>query len=241
MEQQLIVLYRISDSGYKKEKLPHATKSHCLENALNVFGKAGFYIFADHCGQNTLDMIRSFGMEPRQTSIGSSGQSWKFVQKFAFDNFKKEDGIYFLEDDYLHLDDAKKIMLEGLSIADYVTLYDHKDKYLDGDKGGNPYVKNGGEMSRVLVSGSTHWKTTNSTTMTFGVKLETLIQDFKIWDKYTKGTYPHDFDIFKTLIGFGSIRNKILGKGRRLISPLPGRATHAEINWLSPLVEWEKI
>ncbi|MBY0426544.1 MAG: hypothetical protein K2Q22_12965, partial [Cytophagales bacterium] len=156
-------------------------------------------------------------------------------------NFSKEDVIYFLEDDYLHLPKAKQILLEGIAIAHYVTLYDHLDKYIDNGKGGNPYVFGGGELSKVLVSASTHWKTTNSTTMTFAAKLGTLVQDYSIWDKYTRGPHPHDFDIFKALIGFGSIWNRIFGKKRRLISPIPGQSTHVESAWLSPLIPWTSI
>lgn len=241
MAPRLIVLYRISDGGYKKEKMPHATKRHCLENALAVFGKEDFYVFADNCGDETLSMVRSLGIVPEITSIGSSGQSWKHVQKFAFQHFNDTDVIYFLEDDYLHTPDAKDILLEGIAIGDYVTLYDHKDKYLDGDKGGNPYVIQGGEMSKVLLTKSTHWKTTNSTTMTFATLLGTLKDDFAIWDKYTKGSHPHDFKIFKSLIGFGSIKYRLFSKKRRLISPIPGRSTHAEKDWLSPLVDWTKV
>ncbi len=232
------ILYRISDGGYKKEKLAHATKRHCLENALETFGINHFHVFADNCVPETLEMVKSLGVNPQVTSIGSSAQSWRYVQQYAFEHFSDNDIIYFLEDDYLHLPDSFKVLLEGIEIADYVTLYDHKDKYVDGI---NPMVKHGGEKSRVLLTHSTHWKTTNSTTMTFAAKLKTLKEDFAIWDKYTKKKHPNDFYIFRELIGFGNLWNKCFGKNRTLISPLPSRATHAETAWLAPLVDWTQI
>jgi transaldolase len=40
---------------------------------------------------------------------------------------------------------------EGLDISDYVSGYDHPDKYIDSDQGGdNPFIKDGGEITRVL-------------------------------------------------------------------------------------------
>ena len=70
-------------------------------------------------------------------------------------------------------------------IADYVTLYDHPDKYMDHDKGGpNPYISNGGEVTRLVKTDNSHWKLTNSTTMTFASKVNTLKQDRDIWMKH---------------------------------------------------------
>lgn len=40
--------------------------------------------------------------------------------------------LYFVEDDYLHREGWIDVLLEGFQVpgADYVTLYDHRDKYL---------------------------------------------------------------------------------------------------------------
>ena len=46
------------------------------------------------------------------------------------------------------------------------------------DIGGNPYCKGGAEDTRVYLTESTHWKITNSTTMTFACFSEILKKDY---------------------------------------------------------------
>jgi outer membrane scaffolding protein for murein synthesis (MipA/OmpV family) len=58
--------------------------------------------------------------------------------------------------------------------ASFVSLYDHPDKYLPPSQGGNPYCEGGAEDTRVYLTKSTHWKITNSTTMTFAATVSTL-------------------------------------------------------------------
>ena len=76
--------------------------------------------------------------------------------------------IYFIENDYLHKPNSQEILKEGFDLgASFVSLYDHPDKYLPPEKGGNPYCQGGAEDTRVYLTNSVHWKITNSTTMTF--------------------------------------------------------------------------
>jgi hypothetical protein len=146
--------------------------------------------------------------------------------------YKDNEVVYFIENDYIHKPNSQTILLEGIELgADYVSLYDHPDKYIDADKGGNPFIENGGEITKVFLSNSCHWKLTNSTTMTFATKVKKLREDEKIFRKWTTDTYPHDFKIFLEL-------NDI---NRSLITPLPGFSTHGETSWLSPLTNWNDI
>ena len=113
----------------------------------------------------------------------------------------------------------------------YISGYDHPDKYLNRESGGNPYIEDGGEVTRVTKSKSCHWKITNSTTMTLAAKVRTLKRVEPILRKWTLGTHPNDFQMFMEL------RNQ----GELLVTPLPGYATHGETAWLSPLTDWSKI
>ncbi|MFN0048875.1 MAG: hypothetical protein ACKVOU_07125 [Cytophagales bacterium] len=237
----ITTLYRISDGGYKKDKLDFADKFYCLENYISVFGKDELIVFADNCKEETVARLKSYGLDVRFSSIGSSGQSWKMVAKFALENYKDDQIIYFLEDDYLHLKNSRKAIEEALLIADYVTLYDHPDKYIDGKDGGNPLVSNGGEFTKVYLTESSHWKQTNSTTMTFATKIATLKQDWAIWDEYTQDALPHDDQIFFKLQGLKKLKFKLFGKRKMLISPIPSLSTHTEKKWLGPLIDWNSL
>ena len=167
--------------------------------------------------------------------MGNSG-SYNFLTEYIISNYN--DGIvYLLEDDYLHLHGSSDAILEGLEIADYVTLYDHPDKYVNGI---NPLVKNNSEQTRVYLSNSCHWKETNSTTMTFATRIKTLKRDIFFHKLFTVGVKPLSF-FSKKRFGYKKIpmdyplwRSLILIKRRKLISPIPAYSTHAELAWISP-------
>jgi len=237
------ILMRVSDAGNpKKPKLPFATPLYCLDNCRHVFGQDRLTVFADNCSPQTLQAIRERGLEPLEISLGNAG-AFRHVLEFALERFSGHDRLYLLEDDYLHLPSAPALLEEGLDIADYVTLYDHPDKYLNaGDGGPNPFIREGGELGRVLLTKSAHWKTTNSTTMTFAVKAEVLAEDAPVWRKFA----ARSFEGFSFLQG----RPQNLGQAlrrmfsahprRRLVSSLPGAATHCELAWLAPLIPWNE-
>lgn len=238
---EIKVLYRISDGGNPKVKLENATKEACLTNAIEVFGQQNTIVFADNCGPQTMAMIQNLGITPQKIALGNA-MSWRHVAQFAQDNFENNQPIYLLEDDYFHLNPAAQLLLEGLEIGDYVTLYDHPDKYISHAKGGpNPYIEEDGEQTKVWLSKSCHWKQTNSTTMTFATRVKTLREDWPVWLEFTSQGFPNDFGAFQRLQGLGPWENRIWSKKRRLISSLPGFATHGETAWLSPLTDWSKM
>lgn len=235
----LNVIYRISDNGYKKPKFSNATKLHCLENAALEFDKYPFHLFIDETNliEDTRHGIQRLLHDVPTMKIssyegGSSAQSFRHVFEYALANFHSDDIIYFVEDDYLHLPNAATILEEGMAIADYVSLYDHADKYIPANKGGNPFIDaDGGEITKVFVTKSSHWRLTNSTTMTFATTMSTLVEDTPIWKKYTEGAHPHDMQIFLDL----------RERGRSLVTPIPGYSTHCEPQWASPLIDWSVV
>lgn len=236
------VVYRLSDSGNPKTKLGHATKFNCLENCITVFGRDNIHLFADNCRQETLEQLQKLGIPFNQISLGNA-LSWRHAARFSMESFPDDQAVYLLEDDYFHLPEAPQLLEEGLEIAQYVTLYDHPDKYKSfGENGGpNPFIENNSENTRVWVTKSSHWKQTNSTTMTFCTRVKTLKEDWPVWLEYTSNGFPNDFGAFQFLQSIGSWENMVFGKKRILISSIPGRSTHAETAWLSPLTNWDQI
>ena len=232
------IIYRISDAGYKKEKPEYIDNEKCLINASTVFEKEDWVVIADNCSDETITMIKAVTNachftdgKLKSVSVGHGAGTFNLALDEAL-TYNDDDIVYFIENDYLHKPNSKKILEEGIKLgASFVALYDHPDKYLDPSKGGNPYCEGGGEDTRVYLTDSCHWKITNSTTMTFAAKVSTLKRVEPILRKHTSTTHPNDFHMFLEL----------REQGELLITPLPGYATHGETKWLSPLTDWSKV
>lgn len=223
-------IYRISDAGYNKVKPDYINNENCLKNFVSVFGNQNLHIIADNCSKDTLQMITKYVHPNRIQNVYIGHGAGTF--NLALDEALKGDDdeiVYFLENDYLHKPGSDKVLEEGFTLGyDYVALYDHPDKYING---ANPFVEDGGEVTRLMLTDSCHWKLTNSTTMTFAAKVSTLKQDEVILRDFTSGTHPNDFPMFLAL------REKQHG----LVTSVPGYSTHGETAWLTPLCQWDKI
>jgi hypothetical protein len=227
------IIYRISDAGYNKVKPDYINNEACLANATKVFKDADWLVIADNVSEPTENMIRRYVAEDliKWVSVGHGAGTFNL----ALDEALQEPDwqvVYFLENDYLHKPHSDKVILEGLELgASFVSLYDHPDKYLPPSQGGNPYCEGGAEDTRVYLTESTHWKITNSTTMTFASKVSTLVRTKNVLRNYTRGSYPEDFKMFLDL----------REQRELLVTPIPGYSTHGETAWLSPLTDWSKI
>ena len=227
------IIYRISDAGYNKVKPDYINNEACLSNAVKVFDDCEWSIIADNVSEETNNMIQKY--VPRSEIFYVDKGNGAATFNLALDEALKmadNDTVYFLENDYLHKPNSRAIIEEGFELgASFVSLYDHPDKYLSPDKGGNPYCEGGAEDTRVYLTDSVHWKITNSTTMTFAAEVKTLRENENILRKHTVMSHPNDFQMFLEL----RENNKLL------ITPIPGYATHGETAWLSPLTDWSKI
>lgn len=204
------VFYRISDGSYKKIKLPGADKEFCLRNFQSVFRHVESYMIADNC-QKSLELVKDHN-RLHKTNLGNAG-SLMYAIELAIKEGKDSDELYFVEDDYLHLDKAYELIREGLGIADYVTVYDHPDKYTK--------LYDYGEVSKVVKTKSSHWRYTISTCMTFATTVAKLKEDLEVWKKHTTGFHPHDHSIFTDL----------KQNGRSLAVCIPGVACHTDLTF----------
>lgn len=232
------VFYRISDNGNtNKDKLDCATKINCLKNALEVFKKARIRVYIDNVIEITDKAIHELcdnldNVDIKYLECKSNPRSFRAVYEDAL-TLNNNDFVYFLEDDYLHLSDSFEVLKEAaeMNYTDYITLYDHPDKYDYGCVNINPYCRNFGEQTVIFRTENHHWKVTNSTTMTFGAFVDVLRRDKEVFWKNTSTNISKDFEIFLELRQNGFL----------LSSPIPSLSTHCEKKFLAPFINWESV
>lgn len=208
--------YRISDKSYQKDKVPGATKQSCFRNFVWAFADIlaepnQLTILADNCESETLTWVKNTEFPVLTTNLGNAG-SLQYALELAIKENPENELVYFCEDDYLHRDVAPTLLMEGIKRADYITLYDHPDKYT------RQYDL--GEISKVIRTASSHWRYTISTCMTFGVRVGTLKEDMTVWKEFTSDQHPWDHEIFKKLTK---------EQNRRLGVCIPGSACHTDL------------
>ena len=243
------VIYRISDGGQtdpqgnKQQKgRPHYfNKRKLLVDCINEFGIENFLIVADNTTDETFSFIKELftlrGLNADSlifnTNFKSGALSFLYAVELAISTYKNtEQIVYLVEDDYVHKSGCNKVIEDAfnINVVNYVTAYDHPDKYINPQNGGNPYVQNNSEFTNVFLGKYSHYKRTNSTTMTFACKIKTLKEHFDIYHKYCHTGYPHDFEMFIELY-----KNKNIC----LVSSIPAYSTHCETAVLAPLIDWE--
>ena len=193
-----------------------------FKNTLNPETTSYTIIYDEHYGKIEDTFL---SQEENVSIINCGGEAKSFIETLNIVKntpHRKGEIIYFLEDDYLHKPNWDKVLLEAFTLgADYATLYDHADKYMD------LYRE---FRTKVLHTKSSHWMATPSTTNTFAVEYSTLRNDFEIHTKYSTDVEP-SLDHQKFL--------DLSKKGRVLISSIPGYSTHCQADLLSPCIDWK--
>lgn len=221
-EPELHVFYRYhtGDTG-----VDGISKMDCFRSYHNAFGmNTPLTVINDNC---ELGLCIDWKCEVHDISLGNAGSF--IYQLELIDKLDDDDFVYFLEDDYLHDKDALKVLMEGLKAFpnDAVSLYDHPDKYQYG--GPNKEItKWGGERTVVCKTESCHWKSTNSTTMTFAARVGRIKELAPIMKKFCTGTeIPLDYQMWKEL----SMKNNFV-----VWTSIPGYSSHCQEPWNDPKI-----
>ena len=126
--------------------------------------------------------------------------------------------VYFLEDDYLHLPDAISNIISAVASFGLVTGYDHLDRYTRTDD--IEYKQH------VYLSGTRHWRVSESTTGTFAIRRDLLNSAYPLMESvFSQGM---DRLLFRQFHAYNY----------RLFSAMPGLTTHVHEPYLSPFVDW---
>lgn len=177
--------------------------------------------------------VKNYDVKIVEIEAGSQQSSFvKMMEYIKGLNIPNNDIIYLVEDDYLHKPGFPKILMEGFQTnADYVSLYDHCDKYIPGYY--EQFAK--GFPVQIVPSPSIHWRTTPSACMTYAVKKATFTRDYDIYYKYSTGEYIkkpfYDHEMFCEL----------WNSGKSLISCIPAYSTHCDFEGIAPVVNWAAI
>lgn len=212
------VFYRMAEkqNKYNREKPEYINNLTCLRNFVKRFKEADITVYGDRLEESTIREIENMGVGFVSTKTHGNAQTFVETLNKAME-LDGDDFVYFVEDDYIHTADAHKILSEGLNKFDYVSLYDHSDKY-----NGTPVI--------LTYTKSTHWQLANSTTMTFAGQVKKIEQDIEVFYKYTLGDHPHDYFLW----------TELLQNNRTLGTPIPGRSTHGITQFLSPTLKWKE-
>ncbi len=158
-----------------------------------------------------------------QTNKNSSLSSWRDLLAYVKEQSMAPDElIYWVENDYLHVEgwvDKITTLFKTYSGLDYISLYDHNDKYT--------YPDYDNLASKIIVTENHHWRTTPSTCGTYIVSREIFDKDYDI-----QSTHIGDHNTFLWL-------NE--NRQRFVFSPIPGLSTHCMETLMSPCIDWKQI
>ena len=236
----------------KKEYTLRSLKSLCksIELAQKQFQNLKFFlsIIDDNSKPNIKEDLKNIvsnyklDFEIANLNVGKYRNKQKFSDNermiahnahiYASKDYAKEsnfDLIYFVEDDYLHLDNSISEML--LTYEKFSTIFKEDIILCPSDY---PYLYQQNYQSLVLIGEKNHWRSVDQTLCTYLISSKILLNH---WDKYHEmmtnnyNAYEKPLhDIYKKTMCF---------------SPMPSLSIHlANLNTiygLSPLIDWKKI
>ena len=140
-----------------------------------------------------------------------------------------DDLVYFVEDDYLHHEDAFNEM-----IFTYERISSQLDRELILCPADYPYLYTKVDSTNIFLGSNKHWRKVGETLCTF-LTSKILLQ--KYWDQFTSMCQFEHYPFEKPLHD--------IYKSEYCLSPIPSLAIHLtninSIFGLSPNIDWKKI
>ena len=237
----------------------------CLKSFKKSLGKLHVKIWAilDGCPMSYEKLfLRYFDKKDlvfvRLNGVGNATTFQKQIEILT--EQRDSDQVYLAEDDYLYLPNQIPAMVNFLcsnNDVDFVSPYDHPDYY-------RLILHQGKSLIRAFDN--KHWRTVNSTCLTFLTKKSTLVQtrevfetyrgrnfDASIWLSLTKQKLinpiaaarflTENIMLFKIIVKAWLFcwRQILFGTKWTIWVPIPSAATHLERDSLSPTYDWLKI
>jgi hypothetical protein len=233
--KKLCILYRACNkelvkSEFNQSRPPWFSKFKCWDSFFWSFGnRPDIDIFVLFDGKKEdelarhilLSQIKDIEFIPNIGNKESLIRCYNFLEMYNY----MFDYVFFAEDDYLYRPDSDKILIEGLesfgSQGHFITLYDHLNRYLPPNITGD--VTTGQDYC--LLTKSSHWRTGDSTTGSVAMTKE-------LFNKVKERLIFHN-------VHDCAFYREMLGLGHRVFNCIPGRSTHVNQVYASPLIDWE--
>ncbi len=233
---KITVIYRCCEVDTKGPSRPKRfSKLDCLDNFLGVFKyddkpqDVSVDIIAVHDGHKGLlyDKLAYNDIDISKINVFSNEKSLQYCLALGA-NIAKTDVIYFLEDDYLHTEDALSVLLDGFKTAqqfnksNIISMYHHPDRTSrtdDIDRG----------KTFILLGETGYWRTAESTTCTWATTQDSYL-NHGIYEAAKKfGLNDREF--------FRSIRSD----GTILFNPIISASTHCHVPFMGHFVDWSNV
>lgn len=250
MKESCTIFYRTHGGENKAPRPSWYSKKLCLKSTLLALDilrgecRTNFVVIHDGSmeenakwSETLKSLIKGKGKIIEKPKAGNSVSCLETIQNAATLNPKEL--VFIAEDDYLWLTGSYIAMFYAMNIlpADYMTGYDHPVRYQPDYPLGADYPH---WYNTIHIAGGRHWRSQESTTMTFGARAKTFREDlefFKMYRDNGKGS-PGDRELFRHLQSLGKYAES--GKKRILMGPIPSLNTHAHLPWLAPNIDWDK-
>ena len=231
-DTKIIAIYKACDKEMKRESFKDErpewfNKKNCFTSFYNSAQKSPikidiYVVFDGDPDGDLCKFLKSHDVTFIHVDIKSMYKANQYCYQMA--KSMDFDYCYFVEDDYLHLENGISVLVDGLKdLGGHVfTLYDHPDRYTRNDD----ITK---DMESVFVTKSSHWRTGESTTHTFALSKSTLMNNMDVFNN--EAFFTNDRNLYRELY---------LKKQIRLVSAVPGQSSHVNKYFLSPLTDWEK-
>lgn len=212
------VIYRICDINstnpppiYQDNRL--ALNVLCLKSFINCFIKSDIRIhfILDKCSDEWEKELEKVELPHtvERTDLGIDGSARHAVNRAL----ELDDDIMFQECDYLWIPQVGEIYIDAIKHFGVLSPYDHPDKYP-------------GEAMLEMYKGL-HFRTTPSTTQTYGITKENL-------HKYKDIILKHGYIDHAMWV-------ELSQNGLTLRTPMPSIATHMVKDYMAPSIDWKGI
>jgi len=234
----LHIIARSTGGDNPKNRPAYYTKFLCLRSLLDAATRLGDLVRFTFVNDGAIPADRLSEMERHGTIVPLPGvgnsPSYRRAMEIALHG-TPEEFVYFAEDDYLYLEESFTSLVaafDDIPSADYITLFDHRDRYTRHDDAHRGY-------SRIVIAAARHWRTVDSTCMTFGARTAVFRNDAWLHRLATVPNTPRDRLLWHALQGQRWFWWKY--PKRRLFGPMPSLATHMDPHGLAPIVAWEDV